>query len=99
VALALCATLLICTVQAIILGRRIPFSEAFGTMADSGRSMVMFLIMLVPAALGGLHYLLTLLTDPPALPWPVAAAAPIVLGIAWLFARRYSATGWEAVRG
>lgn len=93
VALSACITLLMCVVQGLFFSRRFPFSEAFGTTEAHGGMARSFLLMLVlPASLGGLHYLLTFY------PLCVPLMIPVVLLTAAMLLRAYAHTPWAAIR-
>ncbi len=85
------ATLLMCILQSMLFGRRLPFAEQFGVMEGSGRMNRSLLFMLLPAALGGLHLGLTML------PMAVVAATPVLLAVALLLLRSYRRTPWSAI--
>ncbi len=89
--LASSAALLVCTAQALLIGRALPFSQAPSAMESSGRSARALLLGLIPASIGGLHYLLA---DSPR---AVLCAIPIVLLLTALLARVYRGTDWRAL--
>ncbi len=91
VLLAFCATLLVCVLQAMLLGRHFPFSEPFGVVESSGRLNRSLMYMLLSAGVGGLHYLLTFV------PYGVPAATPVAALAAWFALRRYGRTSWQTV--
>jgi hypothetical protein len=91
VGLALLATLLTCFVQARLMGSRFPFSEPYGVVENTGRVGRSFLFMLIPAALGLVHWGLTFV------PFGLAAAAVVTGTGAWLALRAYGRTPWRAV--
>ncbi|MFQ5413063.1 MAG: hypothetical protein ACE5E6_01255 [Phycisphaerae bacterium] len=89
VVLALCATLLVCALDALLFGRCFPFSEPFSMTEGSGRMIKSMLLMGIPAALGGAHYALSLL-----LPVAVLPAAALVLLLALVPLSAYAKTTW-----
>jgi hypothetical protein len=91
IVLAFCATLLISALQALMLNRAFPFSEALGPRQGSGQMARSFFLLVIPGATGGLHYALTF--------WPptVLLATPVALvGAAWI-ARAYGRTTWATL--
>jgi ABC-2 type transport system permease protein len=90
--LALAVTLLICVLEALMVARRLPFSEATSNMENSGRSLRSLLLMPLVAAFGLAHYLIR--------PFPliVLAAVPAVLLVALGCALLYRRTDWQAIR-
>ncbi len=91
VLLALCATLLTCALQALLIGDHLPFSEPFAMMEGSGRVSRSLLFMLLSLVLGGLHYLLTFA------PYGVPVATPLVALAAGLALRAYGRRPWRAI--
>lgn len=93
VLVAFFATMLTCTVAALLTARQIPFSEKFGAVESSGRLISMFPLMILPGALGGAHYLVL-----KQLPYPfVALLAPLwLLAIMGLMAL-YRSTTWRKI--
>jgi ABC-2 type transport system permease protein len=89
--LALCATLLMCGLHALLMGDHLPFSEPYGVIQGSGQATRSLLYLLLPAAIGGLHYLLTFV------PYGTMAAMPLVMLGASLALRAYGRTPWSAV--
>jgi ABC-2 type transport system permease protein len=91
VLLALSAGLLVCVAQALLIGRALPFSQATTAMESSGRSARALLLALIPASIGGLHFLLV------ESPRAVLCATPIVLLISAVLARAYRRTDWRTL--
>ena len=82
-----------CVLVAFAAGRRMPFSEQLGVMEGAGRFSLALVTMLVPMAVGILHWGLTYV------PFGVAIAtlAAILLGGALM--DNYRRTTWARVRG
>jgi hypothetical protein len=91
VALALGVTLLMAGLQALLVGRRMPFSEAFAVRDSSGRATRAMVIMLASMAVGGLHFALTFV------PYGVPAAIVPIVALAWLTIAGYRRTRWAQV--
>ena len=91
VALAGSAALLMCAVEGLLIGRCFPFSQGFAVSDASGRMSRSLLLLLIPAGLGGVHYILTFF------PLLVPLAAPLVLALALLLFWVYARTPWSAV--
>jgi len=89
--LGFCAILLTCAVQALVLGKQLPFSEPFAMTDASGRVGRSFAMIIPALALGGVHYLLT------TIPVGVPVAIPIVVLITGLTLRSYGRASWTAV--
>jgi hypothetical protein len=83
------AILFMSVLQAAFLARALPFSEAFGALEGSSRVGRSLALMFFPAVLGGLHYWFG--SDPLVL----TAAAPVLLALTCLLARRYARTTWS----
>lgn len=92
VALAACGGLLVAASSALMLGRRMPFSETFSGADASGRTVRVFALLLLPATLGFLHFGLTF-----AGPTAVLVACVPVLTVAWALARVFRRTPWRVV--
>ncbi|MEP0842588.1 MAG: hypothetical protein HRF43_07735 [Phycisphaerae bacterium] len=93
VGVAFCALLFISAMEALLYARALPFSTAFGALEMSGRFVRSMLLMGVPAAIGGVHYGLSMLA-----PVGLVPLAGLLLGGAWLAARNYRRTSWPALR-
>jgi len=91
IVLAFGLTQVICWLQALMLGRALPFSEPYGVMEGSGRMARTLLLVLVPLALGLTHYGLTFV------PLGVLVAIPVAFGLTFLAARRYGYIRWSAL--
>jgi ABC-2 type transport system permease protein len=77
---------------ATFLACRLPFSEAFGAMEGSGRMGKNMLLMMIPAAIGGIHY---------ACSWDLRALLALFVALliaTGLLARRYGQMSWEELR-
>ena len=90
---ALCAAFLVSALQTFVFGRKIPFSEEFRASQNTGRAGMSMLLMLFPATLGGIHYLLHL-TSPMSLPF----AAIVVLVLSILLLHQYARTDWATIQ-
>lgn len=71
--------------------RDLPFSRKASSAAESQKGMTGVLLFLLPASLGGVHYVLT------RLPYTVPAALIFALGIAYLAINLYGKTTWEMI--
>ncbi|HUU96170.1 MAG TPA: hypothetical protein VM487_10555 [Phycisphaerae bacterium] len=91
IVLAFGLTQVVCWFQALMLGRALPFSEPYGVMEGSGRMGRTLLLVLVPLALGLIHYGLTFV------PLGVLVAIPVAFGLNFLAARRYDQIRWSAL--
>jgi len=91
VVLAFCVALLMAGLQALAMGRYLPFSQAFQVRDSSGRATRAMLLMLLAMAVGGLHFLLTYV------PYGVPAAIVPVAALAWLTIAGYRRTSWAQV--
>ena len=89
--LAACATFLVSTIHATLFGRVFPFSEAYALSQSSGRWLRAMIWMAFPAALGGLHFFLQIVS-----PYAPLAAAPFVLLAGLALLSYYSQTSWPA---
>lgn len=86
VLLAIAVTLMITVLQGFIFGRRLPFSEPYSVLQSSGRMFRGLLITGIPAAFGGVHYLLTMA------PHGVLLALPAPVFMTGVLLRSYSRT-------
>lgn len=89
---AFCVTLLVSVLQAILFGRSLPFSKEFNAAQQAGRVGKSMLLMIVPAAFGGLHFLLGWIS-----PWTLPAYSAVVLLAAALLMNVYAKTEWTAL--
>jgi ABC-2 type transport system permease protein len=89
--LAFMATLLTCSLQALLLSTKFPFSEPYGVIENTGRVQRTFLYFLIPIVLGGIHYGLTFV------PHGIVAGAMLAAIGAWLAMRAYGRTPWQEV--
>jgi ABC-2 type transport system permease protein len=91
IVVALAATAFIALLQAMLLGRRLPFAEKYAVLEGSGRIIRSMFMMVVPAALGGLHYLLTF--APGGALWEL----PVLVIVSALAYRLYTGTTWRTL--
>ena len=92
--LALATTMLAAAGIALVIGRRLPFSEPPPGGAGGTTMATMISYMLLVAIAGAAHWTLGRLGGPPQ-PWPVILAVPVVSATAWALARIYAATPWH----
>lgn len=90
--LAGCGVLGVCSFYGVAFGRHFPFSQESSMAQSSGRAGQNLLLMVIPLALGGLHYVLLLFYPGMILP----AAIPVLL-LATLGFHRLGRTSWEQV--
>ena len=93
VVFAACATVLVSVLQAMIFGRTFPFSEEFNVAQNTGQVVRSMFLMLIPAALGGLHFVMRLIS-----PLTLPSGALLVLVLAIVLLRRYARTNWIIIR-
>jgi ABC-2 type transport system permease protein len=70
---------------------KLPFSEMAGGNAQGGNSVFMFVVMLIFAAIGGIHYLLT------RIPYFVALSIPFQVLVLYFLLKSYKNISWEKV--
>ena len=90
VLLASVVLVLICLIEALLVGRHLPFSESAGAMESSGRTLRSMLLMPIVGGFGLAHYAIR------PYPFVVLGAIPIVLLLAFA-ARLYQRTTWSAI--
>ena len=91
VLLASVVLVLICLIEALLVGRHLPFSESAGAMESSGRTLRSMLLMPIVGGFGLAHYAIR------PYPFVVLGAIPIVLLLAFACARLYQRTTWSAI--
>lgn len=89
IVLAFCVTLFVSVLQAMLFGRDLPFSKEFNAAQQAGLFGKSMLLMILPAAFGGLHFLLRWIS-----PWTLPAYAAVVLLAAALLMNIYAKTEW-----
>ncbi len=94
VLLAFFATLMVSGIQAMLFARRFPFSEEYQVAEGSGRAARSMLLMIFPAALGGMHWALLLFV-----PAVIPLAIPLWAVLMVIAFRAYACTSWQQVRG
>lgn len=92
VVLASCGLLAASALQAMLAGRRFPFTEEFKPSENSGRLVRSLLHIIFPVVLGGLHYFLTFV------PFGVPLAIPVMIGLLSIPWRLYAGTSWAALQ-
>ena len=98
VALALCMTGVITLAVALIACRNLPFSTAISALQSGSRIGRSLVLLVIPAAAGAFHYLLTFV--PYAVPVAVIAAAVLYRALARMYARLgWNRFGLNLVRG
>jgi len=89
---AFSVTLFVSVLQAILFGRNLPFSKEFNVAQQAGHVGRSFLLMILPATFGGLHYLLQWIS-----PWTLPAYAAVMLLAAVLLMQAYARTDWVSL--
>lgn len=79
-------------VLAFISKSDLPFSRRYGGAAESQRGISVFLMLIVPASLGLIHYLMTFI------PYAIPAGILITAGIVYLGMKAYGNIGWQSIR-
>jgi len=98
IALALATTVLVTFCFALITGRRLPFSAPPPGGASGTRAGAVIGGMTLVLLLGAGHFLLGRINAPLPQPWPVIAAIPVILMLAYLPARACASTRWSDIR-
>lgn len=70
----------------------LPFSRRYGGAAESQRGLSGFLMFLVPAGLGFIHYLMTFV------PYAIPVGILVAAGIVYMGMKAYGNIGWDMVR-
>ncbi len=70
----------------------LPFSRRYGGAAESQRGNTVFIMMVIPAFLGLIHYLMTFI------PYAIPVGILITAGIVYMGMKAYGNIGWQSVR-
>ncbi|MDH5467667.1 MAG: hypothetical protein OEY25_09635, partial [Candidatus Aminicenantes bacterium] len=70
----------------------LPFSRRYGGAAESQRGLSAFMMFIVPAFLGLIHYGMTFI------PYAIPVGILITAGIAYIGMKAYGNIGWQTIR-